>query len=91
MNAETVIEKACHVAGQTLDRFMGRDSKREIAQVRQAVYHLLWANGWSQSMIARTVGRHHSSVQHGVDVAGNLLEYDRGFIRFYQQLKQAIK
>jgi chromosomal replication initiation ATPase DnaA len=86
-NPHPLILKACELSGQTVERFMHGDSKREIAQVRQAVYMVLHKQGLSQTQIAKTTGRHHSSIQHGLEVASGLLSYDKDFIKFYQELE----
>jgi chromosomal replication initiation ATPase DnaA len=86
IDVHPLIQRACELSGQSLDRFFGPDGKREIVQVRQAVCLLLHRQGLNQTQIARTVRRHHSSVQHALMTARGLVEYDKDFIRFCEEL-----
>jgi hypothetical protein len=83
-----VIVAACKLSGQTLKRFLSKDSKRDIAEVRQAACHVLDLHGFNQSEIGRIINRHHSSVQYNLRTARSLLSYKKDFIALCHQIKQ---
>jgi chromosomal replication initiation ATPase DnaA len=50
----------------------------DIAEARQFVYYILWRSGVSLSHIGRVLGRHHSSVIHGIQKTKERLATEDG-------------
>lgn len=63
------INRAAERHGVTVAEIKGRSRLGHVAAARQDVFLELWEVGWSFSRIGRAMGRHHSTVMHGVAVA----------------------
>lgn len=60
------VTEAAQRHGVTADAVLGRDRKRRVAHARFEVMRRLRADGWSLTQIGRALGRHHTTVLHGL-------------------------
>jgi chromosomal replication initiation ATPase DnaA len=58
-----------HCFAESPEKIMSMKRAGGLAEARHWVYYILWRSGMKVSHIGRRLGRHHSSILHGVNCA----------------------
>jgi hypothetical protein len=67
------------MTGVTDQGLRSKNRSRAVVDARQALMFALWDGGMSYSAIGRLLGRHHTTIMHGVSQAKALRENSEAF------------
>lgn len=93
LNADYVIQTASKVLGIPVENIRGNTRKREVCEARFICYKIL--RDADSTVTYHQIGTHfnhrdHSSIIHGVNMANDLLEWDRGFRENFDRVNKQI-
>lgn len=87
-----ILEAVCEASGVTEDEMRGQQREREKSRPRQVVYALIRARHPTMmtAEIARFMGRHQTSVAHGIRQIGAFMELEPDTRRIYHEAKRRL-
>ena len=87
-----VIEAVCKASGVSKDEMRGQRRERSISRPRQIVYALIRDRQpmMMTAEIARLMGRHYTSVAHGIRQITTFMEFEPETRRIYRDAKREL-
>ena len=87
-----ILEVVCEVSGVTEDEMRGRRRERRISRPRQIVYALIHKRQpmMMDAEIARFMGRHQTSIAHGIRQIIVFMELEPETRRIYHEAKRRL-
>lgn len=78
--AEQVFEVVSSISGVSIDELVSRRSIKSLVRPRQLSMYIMYQLGYSYNGIGSVLGKHHTSVIHGVRTIEKLLDQEDAFI-----------
>ena len=87
-----VMDAVCEVTNLNRDEIMGQQRRRCVARPRQIIYALLRARhpAMMDAEIARFMGRHQTTIAHGVKQITRFMEYEPETKRVYHEAERRL-
>lgn len=76
-NQRSLVKSLVDLLGYTMDEIRSNDKHQSVVFARHFLARYLHDNGWTLSMIGRSINRHHTTIINSLRTMDSMLSYDR--------------
>lgn len=77
--------------GVSLKDMLNKDTTILVSRFRHILIKMLYDQCRNYSKVGKMLNRHHATIMHSIKTSGNLMEYDREYIKAFRYIEKKLK